>query len=568
MKVLRGMSLVDVIVGSAIVLIVFLALIGLLRASLLISGVSKAKAGATAIADSQIEYVRSLDYDSVGTIGGIPSGVIAATSTQTLNGIMYNTRTYIEYVDDAADGLGVADTNSITTDYKRIRVSVAYTVRETAREVAVITNYAPPGIETTTNGGTLRIAVVGATGAAVAGASVAIVNASTSPAVNLTTFSDSFGIVDLPGAPTSTEYRITVSKNGYSSAQTYARDATNQNPAPGYLTVVKNVTTTGTFAIDLMSALTLRTLYPMAAASTSDSFVDASKLASQSSTAVSGGVLRLANASGYALSGNARSITIAPTGLASWTRVGATVQTTASTSLYIRVMDSAGVLIPDAVLPGNSAGFTTFPISLSTISTTTYPSLALSMDLATVSTTTTPSLLDWTLEYQAGPTPVPNVAFTLTGAKTKGSTGSGSPIYKTTVASTTSALGVRAMSVEWDSYTLSLTSFDVIDACTSPPYALTPGMSYDHALYLGPATTNTVLVAVRDSSDVPVPGATVTLSRSGYTSTVTSSACGTAYFGGLTSATYTLTADKSGYTTATYSSVPISGHLFYEASFP
>lgn len=55
----RGMSLVDVIVGTALILIVFLALLGLLRASLLISSSSKAKAGATAIATTQMEYIRS-----------------------------------------------------------------------------------------------------------------------------------------------------------------------------------------------------------------------------------------------------------------------------------------------------------------------------------------------------------------------------------------------------------------------------------------------------------------------------------------------------------------------------
>lgn len=562
------MSLVDVLVGSALVLIIFVGLTGLLRATLLISGVAKAKAGATAIADNQIEYLRSLDYDAVGTVGGIPAGVALATSSQVLNGITYNVRTLVEYVDDAADGFGAADTNTITTDYKRIKVVVTYVVRGTAREVNVISNYAPPSIETTTNGGTLKIAVVSAAGTAVPGATVYIVNASTSPTVSFTTFSDATGLVQLPGAPTSTEYRINVSKTGYSSAQTYARDSTNQNPAPGYLTVVKNITTTGTFAIDLLSSLTLRTLYPIAAASTTDLFSDASLLATQTSTQVTGGALKLAQPAGYALSGTARTVPVAPNYLASWTSASTTLSTPAGTTVRARVTDSAGTLVPDAVLPGNSTGFTTYPISLASISTTTYPSLSLSFDLTTTSTTTTSQVLDWRLDYQAGPVPVPNVAFTLTGGKTIGSTGGGSPIYKTTIATTTDSAGVRPLSLEWDSYKLSLTSFDVIDACSSSPFVISPGVSYSNALYLGPATTNTVLVSVLTNAGVPVSGATVTLSKTGYTKTLSSSSCGTAYFGGLASGTYTLTASKSGYTTTTYSNVSISGHTFYAAVFP
>ncbi|HEY1041937.1 MAG TPA: hypothetical protein VGE48_00730, partial [Candidatus Paceibacterota bacterium] len=93
MQPMRGMSLVDVIVGSALVLIVFVALLGLLRTSLLVSSSAKAKAGATAVATTQMEYIRSLDYATVGTIGGIPAGPVAQYATTTMNGIPYAVRT-------------------------------------------------------------------------------------------------------------------------------------------------------------------------------------------------------------------------------------------------------------------------------------------------------------------------------------------------------------------------------------------------------------------------------------------------------------------------------------------
>lgn len=486
MKALRGMSFVDVIVGSALVLIVFVALFGILRASLMISGVAKARAGATAIADTQIEYIRALDYDLVGTVGGIPAGVVAATSTQVVNGITYDTRTLIVYVDDPADGLAALDTNTITTDYKQIKVEVTYTVRTTQRTVSVISNYAPASLETTTGGGTLSIAVVNAVGAPVPGATVAVVNSSTVPAVNFTTFSDATGLVQLPGAPTSTEYRIDVSKTGYSSATTYARDATNQNPTPGYLTVVNNQTTTSTFAVDVLAPLTIRTLHPITSDATTDAFTSAAQLANQTNTQVSGGALLLAQTGpDYALSGSARSTSVAPGYIASWTSIAASLSVPGGTTAVVHVVDADGVLLPDAVLAGNSAGFTAFPVSLAGVSTTTYPTLGLSTDLTTASTLTTPQVLDWRIDYTVGPTPFPSVDFTITGAKTKGTTGAGEPLYKTIVASTTNAAGVFTASLEWDVYSISIPGYTIRVASSTPtPFTLDPGTAFDAALIL------------------------------------------------------------------------------------
>ena len=295
---LRGMSLIDVIVGTALMLVIFLALFGLVRASLALSTYIKDEATATAIANNQMEYIRSLPYNSVGTVGGIPAGSIAQNATTTEDGLGYGVRTLVEYYDDPADGLGVNDTNGITTDYKKIKVVVTYSEGNRTRQITLNSIYAPPGIETTVGGGTLQINVVNSTGAPLEGASVTIVNASTSPTVNLTTFSNSAGIVYLPGAATSTQYAITVTENGYSTAQTYARNGTNQNPTPGYLTVVQNQTTSSTFAIDVLGLLTLNTFTPVASGAFTDSFANNAKLTSLTNTNASGGALTLNGSSG------------------------------------------------------------------------------------------------------------------------------------------------------------------------------------------------------------------------------------------------------------------------------
>lgn len=469
----RGMTLIDTLVGTALILIVFLALLGLLRASLLISSSAKAKAGATTVASAQVERIRSLPYNSVGTLGGIPAGFIEQYATTTLNGIPYGVHTLIQYVDDPADGTGSGDENGIPADYKRVRVKATYLFRDTLREVSLVTNVAPASVETTVGGGTLRINVVNADGTGVPGATVRVENPSVAAAIDFATFTDAAGLVTLPGAPASDDYRITVSKDGYSSAETYPRDGTNQNPTPGYLTVAESQTTTGTFSIDALASLTLRTFSAVEDASWADTFPDATGVAELAQAQVMDGALTLAGS----LSGHARSVAVAPEYLNRWTSVSAGVSVPADAGVLIRVTDDAGGFLPDSVLPGNAAGFTSFPIDLSGVSTTTYPSLSLWADLSASDPAASPQVLDWTVAYREGPLPEPNVPFTLTGAKQKGTTGGGAPIYKTVISGATDASGARTLPLEWDVYTLTLSGHAMVSASTSPPYTLSPGMS-------------------------------------------------------------------------------------------
>lgn len=566
MRPLRGMSLIDVLVGIAIMLVIFTGLTALLVTSLKVSTLAKNRSIATTVAESQMEYIRSLSYDNVGTVGGIPAGTIPQFATSTQNGLTVVTRTLIEYKDDPADGLGSLDTNGINNDYKQIKISATYQIDATVHTLNIISNFAPIGIETTTGGGTLKISVVNAVGGGVSGATVHIVNASSSPTVDFTTFSDSAGIVYLPGALASSEYQVYVSKFGYSSTQTYARDAVNQNPAPGYLTVAVNLTTTGTFAIDHSSTLNIATFFPIATSSYSDSFGNSNGIASTTNTVVSGGKVILDGGPlAYAPSGNVTSIAVAPLYLNAWTSASITSETDSGKSVLFHVLDSStGTLVPDVLLAGNAAGFDT-AVDLSTLSTTSYPSLMLSADLTTGSLVETPALKDWKIQYLRGPIPFPNIPFMLTGGKIIGSTGSLVPIVKTTVSTSTNSSAVSALPLEWDSYALTISGYDIVSACNAPPYVLAPSASLNSLLSLGSSTPHSLLITTNDVVGA-VPGAAVTLSRSGYNKTVVSDSCGSAYFGSISTASdYSVTATKAGYTTYSASNVSVTTHDYHEA---
>lgn len=561
----RGFSLVDVIVGIALMLVLFLALFGVLRASLMLSMLAKGEAGATAIAETQMEYLRGLSYGALGTVGGIPAGNVAQNATTTENGIAYSTHTFISYVDDPADDVvGVSDVDG-ATDYKRAEVAVSYTIGGQMKSVDLVSNFAPPYLEAAAGGGTLEINVVNSSGAPVADATVTIINASTTPTVDFSTFTNTAGVVSLPGAATSSSYQVLVTKNGYSTAQTYARNSINQNPNPGYLTVAGNQTTVGTFAIDYLSTLSLATFSPIATSTFADAFMNTSKLAVLSSTTVADGSLTLTSG---ALGGFARSNATTSVRLAMWGELMATTTAPSGTSVLLHVYDGSGTLLPDAVLPGNVAGFTSFPVALYSVSTTTYPSLAIGAELATISSSS-PDVTGWSLSYTAGPTPIPNVTFTLTGAKTIGSTGSGQPIYKTVVTSSTGGSGTQNLTLEWDSYLLTLSGYDIENSCPIPPYVLAPGATVRATLTLDPATTNSLRVFVLDNAGNPVTGAGVTLARTGFSMATQSSSCGMSYFGNLASANdYSITITKPGYITTMFTGISVSGSSTYSASFP
>lgn len=562
----RGMTLVDVLVGTAVVVAVFAGIFSLLRASAILSGTSASKATALAVANSRIEELRSLPYDDIGTVGGIPAGQVAQEEVLVRNNIPFTVRTFISYYDDPKDGSGLADSNGIETDYKRAKVTVTYYVSPGVRSVSVVSTFAPPGIETTTGGGTLRVVVVDADGAAVPGAEVSVENTNVTPAIDLTTFTDFAGYALFPGAATSTGYRISVTKSGWSTAKTYAQDATNQNPTPGHLTIAGGQTTTGTFAIDELASVLVRTLSPMEPVTWGDAFADSASLASMSSTAVSGGVLELATGvGGYETSGYAIASSTAPSYLVAWHEAAFTSVTPPGTTATVKVVDGSGVALPDGVLPGNGTGFATSPINLSGVSTTTYPSLSLRADFSTNATTTTPSLGDWSVTYTRGPLPLPSVSYSLTGAKTIGSTISGTPIYKTVLDETSDADGQSDLDLEWDSYTLAVDGYALIDACSASPIEVLPGTTMTESVQVANPSGNALRIYAKDALGEVKPGASFTLSRSGISRTLPGNDCGFAYFGGLSSANdYALSVTYPGGSDS-FTGISVSGYTSYDA---
>src|SRR3989344_5689777 len=85
----KGVTFIDTIVGTALMVIVFVGIAAAFQLSIDVVTNNKARSGAVALANEHIEYIRSLPYTSVGTVGGDPSGLLPQTENISQNGVVY-----------------------------------------------------------------------------------------------------------------------------------------------------------------------------------------------------------------------------------------------------------------------------------------------------------------------------------------------------------------------------------------------------------------------------------------------------------------------------------------------
>jgi len=566
----KGFTLVELLVTSAVMLIVFGGLMVSVQFTLKVISNSKATTSALALANEKIEYIRSLPYADVGTTAGIPNGVILENSTSTINGIVFYERVIIQYVDSPDDGEGGSDSNGIVADYKDVKVEYSWAGLQGTSTIFLLTDIVPPGIESTDGGGTLRVNVFDALVQPVLGAEVHLYNDTTTTTINTTRNTNAEGVVMFSGAPAAANYHITVSKTGYSIDKTYEATTSNPTPVTSPVAVIESEVSTMNFQIDRLSDLEILTVAPPTNGIFADAFDDTSLIASLVNTEVSGGSLVLAGGAGaYALSGSVLSASTTPALISAWENAEWTPLVLPGASLIVRVYytsigTSTYTLVPDSDLPGNSTGFVSSPVNLSGLSVGTYTSLALGAELTSSNVSMTPSIHDWKINYIISETPIGNVPFILRGTKSIGF----GPVYKYEKSHSTDGDGnVYVDYLEWDMYQVTLTtnSYDISNACAGLPYTLHPGVSERLKLTLVPNETFSLRVNVLDMSGNAVPSATVVLSRSGFSDTETSSSCGQTFFGaGVTNnSDYVLDVQAQGYVGQNITDVVIDGTNTY-----
>lgn len=252
--------MIELLIAVFIIGVVVVGVFGLFILGLRSAQEGERRVVGIALANERAEMIRNLPYASVGTVNGIPAGSILQEESVVRNGNTYAIATDIRYIDDPFDGTaGGLPNDTVNTDYKQARVEVTWSSQVEPKPIVLLLTVAPAGIEGGPGLGTLTFQALNSLGTAVAGASVEVTNGAVNPAIDITTQTDSSGRVVLPGLPPSSEtYMITVTKDGYTTEQTYPPTATFTPDAEHTrLSMVASQVTPKTFSIDQQSSITI-----------------------------------------------------------------------------------------------------------------------------------------------------------------------------------------------------------------------------------------------------------------------------------------------------------------------
>ena len=234
-----GYTIVELLTVIVVIAIISASALNLYASLVSSAIVAKRQAVASTLATNQMEYLKSLPYDSLAIAGGpiISNSYLPASFTTTTDGDKFTVTTDISYVDDAYDGCGSYPTLALkmrycinypppsnapavgdTNDYKDVHVSV--TDSSSLLLAQLDTDVAALVAETASNTGSLFVSVVDNSGNPITGATVNVTNSSVSPTVNVSDTTDQYGNVifyDLPPSTTGYHYNISSSATGYSS---------------------------------------------------------------------------------------------------------------------------------------------------------------------------------------------------------------------------------------------------------------------------------------------------------------------------------------------------------------
>jgi len=261
-KYSSGFSLIELLVGIAVLTIIATSLYRGYANALQVVRVARLKTLSVTLANEQFEIIRNLPYSDVGLINGIPAGKIQRFQNLVRDGVTFNATTTIRNAEDPFDGLatGTVPIDTAPNDYKQVAIEIGCSLCIPKFQPLEFTvTIAPKDLETATNEGSLFVKVFDSAGAAIPDAVVTITNASNSPQTNILDNTNVNGMYQLVGVPPgSINYSINVTKNGYSTDRTYAINSFGSStPINPHKTVATTQVTQASFAIDRVSTLNI-----------------------------------------------------------------------------------------------------------------------------------------------------------------------------------------------------------------------------------------------------------------------------------------------------------------------
>jgi prepilin-type N-terminal cleavage/methylation domain-containing protein len=266
----RGFTLIEAVVGTALFLIVALAVYQVYVGVFNLIYSNQDQILAIDVANEQFEIARNMPYASVGVQGGLPSGVIPEFQTLSRGGVPFNVTTIVRSINIPLGSTGVGSTSSTSPSEKLIAVTVTCVATSTCSKnfnsLTLTTDIAPANLITDSTDGALSIKAFNANGIPIVGANVIVTNGSTTDPITVNDTTNNSGYLQILGVPpASNVYHIVVTEPGYSTDQNYPASSTNLHPTVPYATVLSQQITSTSFSIDQTGTLSISTVAPSCA---------------------------------------------------------------------------------------------------------------------------------------------------------------------------------------------------------------------------------------------------------------------------------------------------------------
>ncbi len=256
-KLNKGFTLVELLVAVGVFLVIIVGVYSAYKAVYDVVSVSRFKITATDLANEKFEVIRNMPYGSVGTVSGIPLGILDREESVTRDGQVFKITTTVRNYDDPFDGVFGGTPNDLSpADSKVVEIQIDCDNCKNFKPVILSGRVSPKNLETSSNNGALFIKVFDASGNPVSGADVHIENTNINPTVSFDDVTNNNGqlvVVDAP--PSVSGYEITVTKSGFTTDKTLSSSVSNPNPSKPHLTVLVGQVTVASFVIDRLSTV-------------------------------------------------------------------------------------------------------------------------------------------------------------------------------------------------------------------------------------------------------------------------------------------------------------------------
>jgi hypothetical protein len=212
----RGFSLVEVLVGGVVLVVGLIAISQFFVSAAARVLESDIRTTLHQVASEEVESIRGMDYQDVGTTNGNPQGTLLENEDREVGNLtVHIQREVLFWTDDSYEDGGPYPAN-----YRRVTVTVSAVGRDGIDPVELVTNVAG-GVD----GGTLDITVTNVAGEPVENAQIAVTNTHLVPNVNIFSSAirtNSEGKIMIPGLEpdSTTGYVVTASKAGYNTDYT------------------------------------------------------------------------------------------------------------------------------------------------------------------------------------------------------------------------------------------------------------------------------------------------------------------------------------------------------------